>query len=799
VRGVGMALARTLADLHAYAERLYELITCGHNRLRYSVDCTGPQVVEHVGGRMRVLMGRGAGPPWAPARERIVGTLEAERLLNSAIVEKHIRGSYWIAPEAPGNVSWVAIDIDAHVEKGASLVEMIAARADALERLGKVWRALGCNARRQAVIFRSPGGGFHVWIAVTRGETSINPEHTWPAATLRTWFGRHLAEAGLEIRSGSVEVYPAANRLRAPCGRQMVLLQPTNPDDPDNLGLVPWPGTIYERGGREVRDVRATVAAFCDAFEASRRPVAEWLGRPEFAWHPVWGFLGWRNPDEDQDRSPDDGDQPEKTRSQQSAIGPGGSLAAPQGRGGRTRGLDPDRSAGVRGGARDPDAGSDSGPAPDPDLPFDPMTVRGPELRALVNRFLREGVTEAGTRWYAVKMLVFYWGATCGLSDETVLARIEAWCQAHPHTGSREGAKLTATCLAEARGWLRGRPGWKYTGRGRGGMGVLVDADRALLDEVFPAVREEFAEALRWCAGHADEHGEVSEPLEMTTRFLMALFGGERRIAYGGKARVRVTTVVVAELVRLGFFTRHRGHIVGREGRLYSCWYRFGSGVLPRELTIPADTWEAAKPAYLQRRAQRAQARDTGADAAPATSAADEARELAAGAVELVTVRVCAERRVTDGVLYAASDGGRGPYRAILLGADGGEAPDPRAWFARMYRLRASTVGEFLHAEPATTVPFPDLAELRPDLDERRRKRLVFPGERTRLRLTRRERLELGGGAGGATAPPAAGRADPRAELAELGLDRTSELELLPFDVAELAAAAWRGFIRRGT
>jgi hypothetical protein len=84
----------------------------------------------------------------------------------------------------------------------------------------------------------------------------------------------------------------------------MVMLQATRPDDPDDLGLVPWPGTMADArvdwsGVRDelvtpVRHVVPMVGAFVEQWVAQRRTLADWLGRPEAAWDPTWGFLGWR-------------------------------------------------------------------------------------------------------------------------------------------------------------------------------------------------------------------------------------------------------------------------------------------------------------------------------------------------------------------------------------------------------------------------------------------------------------------------------------------------------------------------
>jgi hypothetical protein len=142
--------------------------------------------------------------------------------------------------------------------------------------------------------------------ASRRNPTSQNDEPTWPAPVVRAWVERHLFAAGVELGPGVLEVFPSGRHLRAPCGRGMLLLQASCPDDPDQLGLQPWPGTVADiervdwRGDRPqlsapVRRIVPTVRACLDQWHAQRRSLAEWLGRPEARWDPVWAFLGWRD------------------------------------------------------------------------------------------------------------------------------------------------------------------------------------------------------------------------------------------------------------------------------------------------------------------------------------------------------------------------------------------------------------------------------------------------------------------------------------------------------------------------
>ena len=746
-------------ELHALAEQLYGLISSGHDALAYNVDPRGPAltVIDGDGKRRPVQPAGGAGedvPPWQRARELREGGVEVDRRFNAFVLARHLRGRYSVAPAAAGWVQWVALDIDAHPAAGSpELVARRLARAHADRVLAGVWRALNCSAERHPLVLRSPGGGYHVWFPLTRGSTSTNPEHTWPALVARAWFERHLIAAGLELAPGVLEVFPSGRCLRAPCGLGMQVLQATRPDNPDALGLVPWPGTMASArvdwlGQRPalsapVRRVVPMVRAFVEQWTAQRRTLADWLGRPEAAWDPSWGFLGWRADEVGGEISPGEkkwggAPGPEDSRSQQSDDVPGrpqagGILVAQEQKEGQGAGR---RSSGS------PVEGQDGTPsAPEVDVPPDPAgarLVRGRDFKVKVRRLLCEGITQPSTRHDAVLTLVFYWGATCGLPGELVLARLEAWCRAHPHNGSTLNARaFVATCLREGRHYFEHYSTlWPFRGRGdAGGLGTLTEADQPVLAAIDPRVRDEAAAVLAWLAGRADGEGRVGEPAQIATG-LLARLCGDRRVDDAGKRR-RATALALAELERIGVLTMAAEYRVGHHGRSWSCWYRFGSGELPRVVALPAADWAALEQAST-------------VATAPTLAIVPSSAPLedAAGA-PVVEVRVVGERVVPEGLLRVLTDGARGRARTLLtLASDVGRptaAPAARApWFVRAFQTHAFTPSELWTANVATVIAFPDVE--------------------ARRRMTRRERIALGGGGtgcgGAAPAPVIPLRAD---------------------------------------
>ena len=338
------------------------------------------------------------------------------------------------------------------------------------------------------------------------------------------------------------------------------------------------------------------------------------------------------------------------------------------------------------------------------------MLVKGPAFWRKVHRLIAEGVTAAGTRHDAVLTLSFAWGAAAGLSDGETLDRLVAWCGAHAHAGSRlAGSPLfTRECVREAAHYLaKYGPRWPFRGRGRASavsLGVLVAADQRVLELVDPRVRTEASAVLAFLAGKADDGGTVADPVEWATGLVRRLLG-DRRVEVEGTRR-RAAVMAVEELARLGVITRHSGHAVGRRGRRWSVWYRFGSGVLPALVAVDRASWE------------RAGRREVLAPslAMPAPTVAPvivEAAQDAPGAAEAPTVEVreVAARPVREGVLRALSAAG-GPVRLVLV--PGPDAPGPArpgyraAWWLRQWR-GAPPVGAFQRANEGAIVVGPRL------------------------------------------------------------------------------------------
>ena len=254
---------RAGGELLALARGLYERLTSGNNRLAYNVQ-GGAWLTERVPGttcgaerpcedlarcthrpRQAVEGSWVAAGEWRPAME-LVGGCEVPARLTSRTLLDHIRGRYWCAPEAPSWTSWIAFDIDAHTRAGASAAEQAAAYEERDRTLAALWRACEWGRERQPIVMLTPGEGYHVYLPLTRDE-SANAEHTWPSAWPTGWFRRLAERERLDVRAGRLEIYPSGRRLRAPCGRGMILLAPTRPDDSFDLGLVPWSGTAQVR------------------------------------------------------------------------------------------------------------------------------------------------------------------------------------------------------------------------------------------------------------------------------------------------------------------------------------------------------------------------------------------------------------------------------------------------------------------------------------------------------------------------------------------------------------------------
>jgi hypothetical protein len=195
------------------------------------------------------------------------------------------------------------------------------------------------------------------------------------------------------------------------------------------------------------------VETFVTQWDAQRRPLADWLGRPEAGWDPSWGFLGWRTDKDSRndrigEKKPGSVSEVECNSSQESddvsawpkagsgwvahrkRPGPGSDLLLTEAEKNKPTALTSDVPPALAG-------------APG---------VRGREFKGKVRQLLEQGITEPSTRHDAVLTLVFYWGATCGLGEAGTLARLEAWCAAHAHLGShlsQHPKRFRKTCMQE--------------------------------------------------------------------------------------------------------------------------------------------------------------------------------------------------------------------------------------------------------------------------------------------------------------------------------------------------------------
>lgn len=775
-------------DLLALAGALYARLSGGHDRLPFNVSPNGPALtVLHDGKRQLVgAPSTDVPPPWRRARELVGATpvaqaeggvfwsggVEVDRRFSPWTLAQHLRGRYSVAPTSAGWVEWVALDIDAHPGQGES--EMVARRR-AERVLAGVWRACGCSAERHPLVLRSPGGGFHLWFPLTRGESSSNREHTWPADLVRAWFERHLIAAGLEIAPGTLEVFPCGRALRAPCGPGMVLLRATRPGTPDDLGLVPWEGTagparVNWRGLRRgfdvalaapVRRVVPMVTAFLGAWDAQRRTLADWLMRREASWDPRWGFLGWRQQPAlvaaemgAASKKIGAGVEGDRDRSQESDEVPG----RPGGRESEVAGAVGERAGRQRRGSRSVPRDLHPSPLERDDSPVAPASgplVRGRAFKRKVQALLAHGVTEPSSRHDAVLVLTFYWGATCGHEVAKVLELVEAWCRAHPHEGSQLAARPRAfvkACLREAAHYFEHyAASWPFRGGGEGGgRGTLTPADQVVIAAADGRVRDEVAAVLAWLAGRADEAGRVSEPVQIASG-LLARLCGDRRVVEGDQRR-RAVTIALQELERLGVLTLASNYVVGRRGRGWHCWYRFGSGELAPAMEVAPAAWQAAAPIG------EGAGVPVVAEGEPAPC---ETRQEPQDA-QPVVARVLAERNVAEGVTCVLSDGGRSLPRVLFVAA--AAVPGARAtWYQRCYTRRRFAPGTFFSGDAA---PVPDVA--------------------TRRRLSRRLRIALGTD-GVPSRTTARTFLDP-----SVAAPLPPMSELVPLEIAQVAAHAWR-------
>jgi hypothetical protein len=655
------------------ARRLYDLVTEGHNGLHYSVA--------------RTYWGRdaGTGKPvpgtyteeWRAALDCTGEGLYVPRRLSPQVVAKHIAGDYDVAWQWPSWTSLAVLDIDCHVREGASMDEYIEAqfRRDAV--LAELWRAFEFDAERQPVLLLTPRGGYHLYLPLSRG--GEHAERTWPAAWLREHLEHFLAQRGIGLQPGRLELWPAGQSLRLPCGAGMALLRPGNPQHGDDLRLELVGASWQSRANKQeeriervlVRQRAALVTAFLEAIEEARRPLGEWLGAEEPLWHPVWGPWG--------------------LRAKKAALSP--------------------HKEDVRG-----EGGLGPSPAPSDPYSTEPspggVLLYGQAFRDRIEALAAEGLSEEGTRHDAVLKLVWHWGVVCGLEKEEALGRLAEWLEAHSHLSATQAVsprRFVADSLREAGHYwdrhvvpLVGAAG--SVGRGRGRVDrvlrPLPEIDReAVLPGVVEAVRPEAALVLQFLRNAASVEGVVANPVSLSGARLKELCGERRVCGEGpdGPQRRRAAVMAVEELVRLGVLQLHTDYATGRHGRLYTCWYRFGSGALPTA--------------------------DGGGALVLAVREVEEGRlEVVAGAdgpqVRILEPRVAAEPPQEP--RCAGSSGQEGDSQERAAGGVqepsgmGGQAPasvpsgrEQEPWWVRMYLRRAFSPAEFLDGDARRLVPGP--------------------------------------------------------------------------------------------
>lgn len=711
------------------ARALYAALTGGHDQLGY-----------HVSGTyalwMRSASRRGWEPApgvpvvergeWRPCMELLPDGRVQPRRFNPFVLRQHIEGRYSVAPQAPSWVSWIAFDIDAHDFEAAFRAELSAddrdiiplaayqrARARRERVLGDLWRALSLGPSREPVIFETPRGGLHVYLPLSRGDISPH-EHTWPAAWVIEWVADRLRRAGVQLAPGRLELFPSGQRLRAPCGPRMTLLRAARPERPDDLGLEPVPGTfaIQRKASPwssrfddddcaelvRVRRPWAALAATLAQWELARRPLDTWLDEPRAAWSAVRGpFVRPELDDAEAEKKRSGIDAPSlrsQHRDEVQGRGSGGLQRAPK----RARPAAVGQGGPLLSGSDPSPIKSFSSPSSEPhSAPASkgkqsPLLRYGREFRDYFQAVLQQGVTTPGGRHDAVLALVFGWHVA-GKREHEVRAELEAWCRGHAHTSSLKGERFVKQCMREGMHYyerIRHLPQ-----RARASIGSvarlrpLTVPDEAVLGKVDATVRDEARVILEYLHGHANADGDVLDPVRIGRAQLGAILA-DRRIVIDGR-RHRADVIAVSELERLGVLSLYVDYSVGQHGRVFSCWYRFGSGQLaatqPLTASAPADPTNALA-------------------VTPATSTSVEplvATEAPRG------VLVLAERNVAEGTLRVLSDGERGaPWVELLPRADvvvdeqrGG------TWWRAMYERRLFSVRDLRAADESRVIAGP--------------------------------------------------------------------------------------------
>jgi CspA family cold shock protein len=540
----------------AEATELLALMTCGQKR---GYHVRGAYSMHHKGS-YEPLRDSLAIDNWLPARFLRERTAEdpdlplmvsEPRILSAHTVANHLAGKGWVGVSPPSWTSWFAFDIDlAKGPSGKALgAEEAQRRCDAV--LSAVWWAFDFGTGRLPVVLRTPGGGYHVYVPLARSED--NERNTWPAHVIRERVMARLRASGLRLRDGELELWPSGKILRLPMGRQMCLLEPQNPDDPDCLGLVPVHARFGPRKDSRTgessstlrREIGAGVRAFVEAFEAARRPMAEWLLDDEADWSSKYGPFGDVPPS-----------QNEKNQSFTCRV-PNVSQQYEEGN------------------------SSDGG-----------HLLKGEFFRRRISKLLRTGLTVAGGRHDAALKLTYYFGVNLGLGEYASQQALSNWLGEFDHVSSFRAQhgqeKFLLQTLREARHYYRNVVAYVGGGRERRGLplGLPLGDDADVFANQFssPAVEEAALSILRFLKGYGNSEGMVCEPTELAGTLLRMLCG-ERRVLVtrpeGGKRRVRAAQLAIEELTTLGILTLYKNYRPDHYGRHFCCWFQFGGGALP--------------------------------------------------------------------------------------------------------------------------------------------------------------------------------------------------------------------------
>jgi hypothetical protein len=224
------------------------------------------------------------------------------------------------------------------------------------------------------------------------------------------------------------------------------------------------------------------------------------------------------------------------------------------------------------------------------------------------------------------------------------------------------------------------------------------------------------------------------------------------------RASVGARPLALEQLEQLGVITMASEYRVGQRGRLWSCWYQFGSGVLARRVSVPKAQWDEIEPFTPK--------------VVVPTLAIVESRPVEAPSVPVIEVRVLGELVVREGLVRVLSDGVRGPARTLITAAPDVQRPTVmptlhEPWFMRAWLTMPFTPGRLFTPNAAAMV-------------------IAFPDVEARRRMPRRMRLAAGGG--GASGP--SGAAAPLAPVIQLAPRGKASEPVSPIATTSAPAAA---------